>query len=355
MTNPLNPQDLSRRTLLIGSLPLLLAACSSSNASTAESSASASVTESASASASASVAPSVSATPSKIPVSRNPITKRTPWPGTIHYTLPGEGNYVAWTVDDGASPECVRAYCEFAKRTGTRLTFFINASYTSFKQNIDLLKPLVDSGQIQIANHTYNHPDLLSLDKAGVMKELTQNEDAIKELFGVSSKPYFRPPFGRYSDDVLKWAGYAGFTRPVLWNGTLGDEYRTSPRVIDMRSNQYLRAQAIALGHLNYTTIIPLLDDLKALLDERGLVTVTLNDYYEAAKEEEYKKAEEPPAPSPSPSESAKPSASASASASAPAPAASTPAANGLNPGGAAAPTAAVAPVPAVPTATLRR
>ena len=29
------------------------------------------------------------------------------------------------TVDDGADLEVVRAYAEFARRTGTRLTFFL--------------------------------------------------------------------------------------------------------------------------------------------------------------------------------------------------------------------------------------
>ena len=41
--------------------------------------------------------------------------------------LPDEvGNQLAWTVDDGASPEVVQAYANFAEQTGTRLTFFVN-------------------------------------------------------------------------------------------------------------------------------------------------------------------------------------------------------------------------------------
>ncbi len=66
-------------------------------------------------------------------------------PGTTADLLPGEGKYIAWTVDDGADPEVVRAYAEFARRTGTRLTFFINYQYPAFKQHRDLLLPLVKS------------------------------------------------------------------------------------------------------------------------------------------------------------------------------------------------------------------
>lgn len=206
----------------------------------------------------------------------NPVDKPREWPG-IGNSLIGDGKYVAWTVDDGASPEAIRGYAEFSKRTNTRLTFFINASYTGFKEHVSLLRPLVQSGQIQVANHTYNHADLTTLDAEGVKEELQRNEDEIMSMFGVSSKPYFRPPYGRYNDAVLKAAGEIGFTRPVMWNGTTGDEAKTSSRVIYMRCIRYMLPQQIVLGHLNYETIIPILDKVKGLIDDRGLTAVTLS------------------------------------------------------------------------------
>lgn len=224
----------------------------------------------------------------------NPVDKPREWPG-IGNSLIGDGKYVAWTVDDGASPEAIRGYAEFSKRTNTRLTFFINASYTGFKEHVSLLRPLVQSGQIQVANHTYSHADLTTLDAEGVKEELQRNEDEIMSMFGVSSKPYFRPPYGRYNDAVLKAAGEIGFTRPVMWNGTTGDEAKTSSRVIYMRCIRYMLPQQIVLGHLNYETIIPILDKVKGLLDDRGLTAVTVRDYYGDASEEEIKAA----APSP--------------------------------------------------------
>ena len=228
----------------------------------------------------------------------NPVDKPREWPG-IGNSLVGDGKYVAWTVDDGASPEAIRGYAEFSKRTNTRLTFFINASYTGFKEHVSLLRPLVQSGQIQVANHTYSHPDLTTLDAEGVKEELQRNEDEIMSMFGVSSKPYFRPPYGRYNDAVLKAAGEIGFTRPVMWNGTTGDEAKTSARVIYMRCIRYMLPQQIVLGHLNYETIIPILDKVKGLIDDRGLTAVTVRDYYGDASEEEIKAAAPSPTPTP--------------------------------------------------------
>lgn len=228
----------------------------------------------------------------------NPVDKPREWPG-IGNSLVGDGKYVAWTVDDGASPEAIRGYAEFSKRTNTRLTFFINASYTGFKEHVSLLRPLVQSGQIQVANHTYSHADLTTLDAEGVKEELQRNEDEIMSMFGVSSKPYFRPPYGRYNDAVLKAAGEIGFTRPVMWNGTTGDEAKTSARVIYMRCIRYMLPQQIVLGHLNYETIIPILDKVKGLIDDRGLTAVTVRDYYGDASEEEIKAAAPSPTPTP--------------------------------------------------------
>ncbi|WP_278859868.1 polysaccharide deacetylase family protein [Rothia dentocariosa] len=217
-----------------------------------------------------------------------------PWSAPMT-RLPGEGHYIAWTVDDGVSPETIRAYAEFAARTGVRLTFFVNMTYVGFTQNVDVLKPLVQTGQLQIANHTFSHPDLKTLKDDQIKHELEKNEAEIQRVFGVSAKPYFRPPYGSYDARVLKVAASVGYTRPVLWEGTLGDEAKTSARVIYMRSLKYVLPQRILLGHLNFTTIIPLLDRLAGLVAERKLITVTLNDYFEGLTEEERKASEPKP------------------------------------------------------------
>lgn len=190
---------LSLGALGLGSLGLALTSCSSTTGINAG--ATDSPTASGSPNASASVAPSgsASATPSAAPSSGstqapgNPVPTPRPWDGP-QTGLVGEGKYVAWTVDDGANPDVVRAYAEFARRTGTRLTFFINGQYPSFEQHRELLLPLVKSGQLQIANHTYSHAALTKLSDEQIVRELTRNDEEIQRLFGVSSKPYFRPP-----------------------------------------------------------------------------------------------------------------------------------------------------------------
>ena len=236
-----------------------------------------------SASGSATGTPSPTAAASKsasaTATSSNPVPAARAWDGP-QTGLPGEGKYIAWTVDDGADPEVVRAYAEFARRTGTRLTFFINGQYPAFKQHRDLLLPLVKSGQLQIANHTYSHAALTSLTDEQIVQELTRNDEEIMRLFGVSSKPYFRPPYGYYDARVLAAAASCGFTRPVLWYGSLADSSNISSAEVYAYAEKYALAQHIVIGHLNYRGVVSELDRIRALLDRRGLKTVTIRDYY---------------------------------------------------------------------------
>ena len=249
----------------------------------ASGSASASPSSTPSASGSATGTPSPTAAASKTAsataTSSNPVPEARAWTGP-QTGLPGEGKYIAWTVDDGADPEVVRAYAEFSRRTGTRLTFFINGQYPAFRQHRDLLLPLVKSGQLQIANHTYSHAALTSLTDEQIVQELTRNDEEIRRLFGVSSKPYFRPPYGYYDARVLAAAASCGFTRPVLWFGSLADSSNISSAEVYAYAEKYALAQHIVIGHLNYRGVVSELDRIRALLDRRGLKTVTIRDYY---------------------------------------------------------------------------
>ena len=254
---------------------------SASGSASATASASSAATPSASATGTATgtASPTAAASKTATATSSNPVPAAHTWTGP-QTGLPGEGKYIAWTVDDGADPEVVRAYAEFAHRTGTRLTFFINGQYPAFKQHRDLLLPLVKSGQLQIANHTYSHAALTSLTDEQIVHELTHNDEEIMRLFGVSSKPYFRPPYGYYDERVLAAAASCGFTRPVLWYGSLADSSNISSAEVYAYAEKYALAQHIVIGHLNYRGVVSELDRIRALLDRRGLTTVTIRDYY---------------------------------------------------------------------------
>jgi peptidoglycan/xylan/chitin deacetylase (PgdA/CDA1 family) len=194
--------------------------------------------------------------------------------------IPGDGDLLAMTVDDGVNSDVVRAYTQLAKDTGIRLTFFVNGTYKSWTDNLDLLRPLVESGQIQLGNHTFSHPDLTTLTQTQVADQLQRNHDFLKTTFGVDATPYYRPPYGSHNAAVDAVAADLGYGVPTLWNGSLGDsEILTEDYIVKMAA-QYFTPQTIVIGHLNHLPVTHVYPQLVDLIRSRNLRTVTLNDVF---------------------------------------------------------------------------
>lgn len=219
-------------------------------------------------------------TPTPEPVIVSPVAQKVPLPEGIIYGLPGEGTYLAWTVDDGVSEEVIRMYGEFARDTGTRITFFINGMYKGWANQASLYMPMIKTGQIQIANHTYSHPSLTSISDSEIQDELIKNEQHIMNVYGIDPKPYYRPPYGERSERTDAAAAAVGYTCPVMWDGSLGDSgERTTEEVIE-GATTWFNPQRIVLGHANLPAVTKVFPELHELITSRGLTTVTLNDYF---------------------------------------------------------------------------
>ena len=209
-----------------------------------------------------------------------PRLTRVALPGATLYGLPGQGNLMALTVDDGASSDVVGAYTELSRRTGMRLTFFVTQRYPSWTENAAAMRPLVESGQIQLGNHTVNHPDLTRLSTGAIQAELSGCGDFIKRTFGVEAAPYFRPPYG-YLDAHVRGAAHAiGYTQPVLWYGSLSDSgLITEAQVVQFAQTWFL-PQHIVIGHANFDPVTHVFDQLMQLIRDRALQPVTLDDVF---------------------------------------------------------------------------
>jgi peptidoglycan/xylan/chitin deacetylase (PgdA/CDA1 family) len=201
-------------------------------------------------------------------------------PGATLYRLPGDGNLMALTVDDGASSDVVAAYTELSRRTGMRLTFFVTKKFPSWAENAPAIRPLVESGQVQLGNHTVTHPDLTKLSTARIQSELRECGDFITSAFGVDAAPYYRPPFGFLDAHVHEAAREIGYTQPVLWYGSLSDSgLITEAQVVQFAQTWFL-AQHIVIGHANYDPVTHVFDQLMQLIRDRALQPVTLDDVF---------------------------------------------------------------------------
>ncbi|OOB91529.1 hypothetical protein B0T42_05840 [Rathayibacter sp. VKM Ac-2630] len=218
--------------------------------------------------------PTATATP-------EPVRIRMPLPeGIISELPPGVGSAMAWTVDDGADTEVVSAYAQFAEDTGTRLTFFLNGQYDSWTACAPALAPLVASGQVQLANHTWSHVDLTSLGPDGVQEELGRNGEFIRSTYGVEAAPFYRPPFG-YTDAASRAAAAGiGYTATTLWYGSLSDSGRIAPEQVLAFADEWFQPQRIVIGHANFDPVTQVYAQLVDILVARSLETVTLRDVF---------------------------------------------------------------------------
>jgi peptidoglycan/xylan/chitin deacetylase (PgdA/CDA1 family) len=147
------------------------------------------------------VAVGVLAAGTAAPASADPVRSassaaRGPTPDGVLTRLPGDGNMLAFTVDDGTSTEVVAAFAHFCRDTGIRITFFVNGVNPSWTVNAPALRPMVDSGQIQVGNHTWSHPDIARLGPGAVADQIRRNADFLADTYGVDGTPFFRPPYG---------------------------------------------------------------------------------------------------------------------------------------------------------------
>lgn len=214
--------------------------------------------------------------PHFVPPNLTPI----PLPGGTIFDLPGDGNLLALTVDDGASTEVVNLYAQFASLSGLRLTFFLNGSRPAWTDNAAVLRPLVESGQIQLGNHTWSHADLTSLSNSEIEDELMDNDDFIRTTYGVEARPYFRPPFGYHDERVDDVARGLGYSTPVMWYGSLSDSSNLTDQQLLGFAQQWLLPQHIVIGHANFPTVTRLFDQIAGIIRDRGLQPITLDDLF---------------------------------------------------------------------------
>ncbi|RBY95743.1 polysaccharide deacetylase family protein [Blastococcus sp. TF02-8] len=203
-----------------------------------------------------------------------------PPPVGVVDTIPGEGASLALTIDDGTSTEVVAAFARFAQDSGVRMTFFPNGRYASWQDNAPLLRPLVESGQVALGNHTWSHPDLTTLGDQEVAEEIRRNQEFLRTTFGVRDTPFLRPPFGAHDERTDRIAADLGHPTIALWDGTLEDFRVLTPEEVVAAARRWFNPQTIVVGHANHPAVTTVYGALLELIAERGLRTVTLADVW---------------------------------------------------------------------------
>jgi peptidoglycan-N-acetylmuramic acid deacetylase len=139
--------------------------------------------------------------------------------GAFYYALPKNAPQVYLTFDEGYEQGYTGQILDILKEHQVPAVFFITGHYLTSQP--DLVNRMVADGH-QVANHTYNHPDLSQVSKERFQEEVSQLEREFTALTGSAIAPFLRPPMGNYSTASLQWAKEFNYTT-VFWSMAFHD------------------------------------------------------------------------------------------------------------------------------------
>lgn len=192
-------------------------------------------------------------------------------------TIPGT---IALTFDDGPY-QYTADLLDLFSRSGARGTFFVNGqNYGNIYEYSGVLQRMHNEGH-QIGSHTWSHPYLTSLDYNGIVSQMTQLEDALKEITGIAPK-YMRAPYFAVNDIVLGAMADLGYH--IISTSIDTKDYKNNdPALIGNSVDKFVAGLnaggSIVLSHdvheqTVYTLAQAMLDEIKA----RGLTAVTVGE-----------------------------------------------------------------------------
>lgn len=176
---------------------------------------------------------------------------------------------VALTFDDGPGADTERLLKTLAEKHVTATFFLVG---TNVEKRPDVVRDTAAAGHL-LANHTWDHPQLTTLDDDEVRAELERTQEAITTASG-ETPTFLRPPYGDVDDRVRSVATRTGL-QVILWNLDTLDWKTKDAAETRRRAVEGARPGSVVLMHdIHPTTVdaVPgIIDDLRA----QGYVLVT--------------------------------------------------------------------------------
>jgi peptidoglycan/xylan/chitin deacetylase (PgdA/CDA1 family) len=190
--------------------------------------------------------------------------------------VPAGKHRIALTFDAGSTRGRTDEILADLAKYHAHITFFITGQWA--EQNPDQLRAIVAAGH-EVANHSYSHPSFPTLTDAQMIAELQKCESIIQATAGVSSKPYWRPPFGDETGHTLDVAAAQGY-RSIYWTWDSLDSVgkpKTRDFILKRVTESSIQLDgAIILQHVAADPSVDALPDILARLYARGLTVVTI-------------------------------------------------------------------------------
>jgi peptidoglycan-N-acetylglucosamine deacetylase len=180
---------------------------------------------------------------------------------------------VAFSFDAAWGASYTPTLLEILKENNIQTTFFLTGIWV--EKYPDMVKTISDEGH-EIGNHTYSHPHLNTLSEDEIKNELNKVGNMIYEL--TETQPYlFRPPFGEYSNKVIKAVEKCGY-KTIQWSIDSLDWKEMGREPMVKRVTGALQPGAIVLFHNNGKYTAEALPEIIAYAQEQGYSIVPISE-----------------------------------------------------------------------------
>jgi peptidoglycan/xylan/chitin deacetylase (PgdA/CDA1 family) len=187
----------------------------------------------------------------------------------------GTAKKIALTFNGGAMTSGANHALLILNEENVPATFFLTAEWA--KNNPDIVKTVAEKGY-RIYNHSTSHAHFAALSTTEIETELAGAETAIQDLTGKTTKPYFRPPYGEYTDASTAAVREAGYCS-ILWTVDALDWQSTqTPEGAKQRILDKARAGGIVLMHFGNDLVPQFLRETIRELKTQGYALVSLEE-----------------------------------------------------------------------------
>jgi peptidoglycan/xylan/chitin deacetylase (PgdA/CDA1 family) len=182
---------------------------------------------------------------------------------------------VIFTFDGGYEIKSADKILEVLAKHHAKGTFFFTGKL--IERHPDLIKRIATQGH-EIFNHTYGHPNLTTLSEDEITNELEKTERILLATVNLSTKPYFRAPYGARNVRVLAVAEKAGYRSVYRTVNALDWKELKGETTASVKERILSRVEpgTIYLMHIGDTITGAILDDVFTAIEARGYHIVSL-------------------------------------------------------------------------------
>ncbi|MYQ75870.1 MULTISPECIES: polysaccharide deacetylase family protein [unclassified Streptomyces] len=158
--------------------------------------------------------------------------------------LPDIGNAMVLSFDDGPDPLYTPPILDTLRAHDVRAMFFLCGEMAN--DNRDLVRRISDEGHT-VGNHSWTHPLVTKLSRAGVTDELGRTSEVIEKITG-EAPLWYRAPYGAWNRDSFEIGAAMGM-EPMAWTVDTLDWTVPGTGTIVRRVRQGAGAGVVVLSH----------------------------------------------------------------------------------------------------------